>query len=366
MSGFVFDLIISSSQAYNQVGMFFGAMICLRLGGLILVNSLYWRVHAIRALGTIIGVTTENNLYTPVYRYTLPGMQTCEARSDTGSNLVRGKETGRVVPLLISPHNPSEARQANSYSLELIGALIIAPGLWLGYIALTAYPITPMTWIIGVTLLVYLLERAYRIFVPKGQHLSIAQWKTLPHTDEMRAIDLTKVRPIEELSPTNQTNNDRPQSRRAVPILIVFAVILLGIGIYQSTFIAHLETTGLRAQGEVVRLKEEYNNGHYNYFAIVRYRAANNMTVQFKDEFGSNPPSHRVGEKVTVLYLPDNLSKAIIDRGMFWNWSIPAILFLFFACVVGIVVWVLRVPQYPPAARLPGKGSNGPVIPVSG
>ena len=81
----------------------------------------------------------------------------------------------------------------------------------------------------------------------------------------------------------------RPQSRRAVPILIVFAVILLGIGIYQSTFIAHLETTGLRAQGEVVRLKEEYNNGHYNYFAIVRCRAANNMTVQFKDEFGSNP-----------------------------------------------------------------------------
>jgi len=112
----VFDLIISSSQAFNQVGMFFGAMICLGLGGLILVNSLYWRVHAIRALGTIIGVTTKNNLYIPVYRYTLPGMQTCEARSDTGSNSTRGKETGRVVPLLISPVASENSVQIDSRS----------------------------------------------------------------------------------------------------------------------------------------------------------------------------------------------------------------------------------------------------------
>jgi Protein of unknown function (DUF3592) len=312
--------------------MFFGAMICLGLGGLILANSLYWRVHAIRALGTIIGVMTNNDLYIPVYRYTLSG-QTCEARSNTASNSACGKETGRVVPLLISPHNPTEARQANSYSLEVIGTLIIAPGLLLGYVALTAYPITPMTWIMGIILVVYFLERAYRIFVSKGQHLSIAQWKTLAHSDEMGTIDLTKVRPIEELNPTNQRKDERQQSRWAVPILSLFAVILLGIGIYQSTLIARLETMGLRAQGEVVRLKEEHNNGHYDYFAIVRYRAANNMTVQFKDELGSNPPSHRVGDKVTVLYLPDDLSKAIfgtVRYPQFCFYSLPALLHYFF------------------------------------
>lgn len=64
----VFEFVLSSTQAFNQVGMFFGAMACLGLGGLILVNSLYWRVHAVRALGTIIGVTTKKNLYFPVYR----------------------------------------------------------------------------------------------------------------------------------------------------------------------------------------------------------------------------------------------------------------------------------------------------------
>jgi hypothetical protein len=342
----VFDFVLSSTQAFNQVGMFFGAMACLGLGGLILANSLYWRVHAVRSLGTIIGVTTEKNLYFPVYRYALPGMQTCEARCDSGSNLVRGKETGRVVPLLISPHNPTEAREANSYSMEIIGILIIAPGLWLAYTALTAYPITAMTWIMGIALLIYLLERGYRVLFVKGQHVSVEQWKALAHTNQRSVIDLTKVRPIEELTAANQSNtenNGRQQSKWAIPLLIVFAIILLCVGIYQSAMIARLEMAGVRAPGEVIRLKEESSSGHYNYFPVVRFRAANSMTIQFKDEVGSNPPSYRVGDKVTVLYLPDHLSTAIIDRGVLWNWAIPAIVFLFFAGVVGILVWMLRV-----------------------
>jgi hypothetical protein len=52
----VFEFFISAGQAYNQVGMFIGAIVCLGLGGLILGNSLYWRIHALRASGTIIGV----------------------------------------------------------------------------------------------------------------------------------------------------------------------------------------------------------------------------------------------------------------------------------------------------------------------
>jgi hypothetical protein len=64
------------------------------LGGLILGNSLYWRVHALRASGVIIGVTAKNGMYAPVYRYTLPDAQTHEAQSDTSSGTTRGTETG--------------------------------------------------------------------------------------------------------------------------------------------------------------------------------------------------------------------------------------------------------------------------------
>ena len=63
----MFDLIFQGAQAYNQVGFFIGAVVCLGIGGLILGNSLYWRVHALRAQGTVIGVIANGGAYIPVY-----------------------------------------------------------------------------------------------------------------------------------------------------------------------------------------------------------------------------------------------------------------------------------------------------------
>jgi hypothetical protein len=90
----MFNFIFSSIQAYTQIGLFLGALVCVGLGGLILGNSLYWRAHALRASGVIIGVTVKNGMYAPVYRYTLPDGQTHEAQSDTSSGTTRGTETG--------------------------------------------------------------------------------------------------------------------------------------------------------------------------------------------------------------------------------------------------------------------------------
>jgi hypothetical protein len=53
----MFNFIFSSVQAYNQVGLLLGALFCLGLGGLILGNDPYWRLHAFRASGVIIKKT---------------------------------------------------------------------------------------------------------------------------------------------------------------------------------------------------------------------------------------------------------------------------------------------------------------------
>ena len=145
----MFNLIVSGIQAYNQIGMFVGAVICLGIGGLLLGSSLYWRVHAIRAAATIIGVSKEGGSYYPVYRYRLPDGQFHEAKSDTGSSSLSGMETGRAVRLMVSAHKPNEARENGNYLLDIIGIAFVAPGVWLGYTALTLYPITPMTWADG-------------------------------------------------------------------------------------------------------------------------------------------------------------------------------------------------------------------------
>ena len=194
----MFTLVADVSHAFNQVGLFFGALACLGLGGLMLGHSLYWRLHAQRATGTVIGVIERGGLYTPVYRYTLSDGETHEAKSDTRSSSPRGKETGRVVPLLISPHDPGQVQEATSYLSEAIGLVLAIPGVWLGYIALTAYPVTWMTWVMAAVMAIYLAERGHRILIPKGQRLSIAQWRA-QHGLGTSAIDQSAVVPVETI-----------------------------------------------------------------------------------------------------------------------------------------------------------------------
>jgi hypothetical protein len=344
------NFIFESIQAYNQVGFFIGALIFLGFGGFILGDAFYWRIHALRASGTIIGVIANNGVYVPVYRYALQDGQTHLAKSNTGSSSVQDKKTGRIVPLMISAHNPTKAQEANSYLFDIIGIVFFVPGLWLAYTALTAYPITRMTWIMAVAMLVYLAERGYRILIPKGQRLSVAEWRKQHHVDET-TIDLAEVKPIENIVSAPDVQQARQKqlqnNKKVAPFLAVFAVILVAVGIYQSKKIARLEVSGLRAPGQVVSLKDEYSSGggggHYSYYAIVRFSTDKNVTLEFKDNVGSNPPSHRPGDKVTVLYLPDNPQReAIIDRGIWWNWAIPGIVFLFAAFIVLILIGILR------------------------
>ena len=90
--------------------------------------------------GTVIGVIANGGAYIPVYRYTSADGQSHVAKSDTGSGWVRGKETGRVVPLMISAHNPTQAREASGHLLDLVGLVFAVPGVLFGYIGAHRLP----------------------------------------------------------------------------------------------------------------------------------------------------------------------------------------------------------------------------------
>jgi len=351
----LFDLFASATEAYQQVGLFLGALICLGLGGLLLGNALYWRLHALRATGTIIGVIPQGGTYLPVYRYTLPDGQSHEAKSDTGSSSVAGKQTGRVVKLLISAHDPTSARPADSHLFDILGLALLVPGAVLAYIAVAHYPVTKMTWIMAALLILYAVLHGRRIFIPKAQRVSIAEWRQ-QHGLGAAGLDLTQVKRIEELVPQaqlqQQAATQRQQMRRWAPFIALAAVALAALAVWQGMRLAHLEAAGLRAPGEVVSLKEEWSSGsgsssgHYTYYPIVRFSTPDNARIEFKDSIGSNPPSHRAGDKVTVLYLAENpRANAMIDRGLFWNWAIPAAILAGALLLAGIFIGMLRAPR---------------------
>jgi hypothetical protein len=222
------------------------------------------------------------------------------------------------------------------------------PGVLFGYTALTAYPITRMTWIMAAAMLFYLGERAWRVLIPKGRRLSVEEWRR-QHNIGQTTLDLTNVKPIETLVSAPEVAQARLKQSQSyktiVPILAAVAVLLLGIGVFQSLRISRLEAQGLRAQGQVVRLNSEHGSGSNGstYYPVVQFRTQMNSTVEFKDSVGTNPPSHRAGDKVTVLYLPgDPQRQAIIDRGFVLNWAIPGIVFLFAAGLAVLCIAMRR------------------------
>jgi hypothetical protein len=350
----MFDLIFGGAQAYQQVGLFVGALVCFGLGAVILGNAVYWHLHALRVTGTIIGVVADGGMYAPVYRYTAPDGQTHEAKSNISSSSPAGKETGRVVPLLVSPHNPADAQQAGIRSLDsifiLAGCVMMLCGIWLGYTAITAYPVTRMTWVMAVAMAVYFAWHIRGSLTPGARRPfmeALKQWRDLRVP---AGVDLTRVQPIESLVSAADLQRtaaqQSKQSRWAVPIVAVFAVILFAVAIYQGKRTAHLEANGLRAEGQVASLKLESSSGSHGsatYYPVVRFRTETKALVEFKDSVGSNPPSYRVGDKVTVLYLADDPRReAIIDRGPFWNWAIPGFLLLGALLLLGFLLAMVR------------------------
>jgi hypothetical protein len=339
----MFDLLVSGIQAYNQVGFFFGSWIFLTIGGLLAGNAFYWRVHSLRAAGTIIGVVPNGKLYAPVYRYTLADGQTHVAKANISSNMVHGMATGRTVRLLVSPHNPSDARQAGDWTGEIIGLVFLLPGAWLGWTALTAFPMTPMTGLMAAGFVAYFAERGLRTFKRNGPHISISEWLALIRQGVATDVDMADVKPIESLVPPDAlkaTWRDRLRAHRKVAwVPAILAIVLLFIGFNRGEYALQLEAQGIHVPGVVAEYAETDNaNGHWAYYAVVHFRVPG-ATIQFRDSVGGNPPPLRLREAVTVLYIPGAPWTAIVDRGPLLNMLFPELLL----AGAGIGAWLAAV-----------------------
>jgi hypothetical protein len=340
----MFETLISGMQAFNQIGAFMAAFVLIAIGGVIFASALYSRLHDLRAEGSIIGVihtksSKGGDVYTPVYRYTLPDGSTHEAKSGISSGLTRGKETGRIVPLLVSPDRPSQAREAGSYVFDVIGVVFFLPGILFAYVAFTAYPVTKMTWAMGALLLLWIAYHAHKLIIPREQRPSLEEWRRQHGMAAKKpSFDLKDVKPIEEIISSPEGAKARSRNRKLAPLMGLVAVACFCGSLYTGFETSKMETYGLRTEGTVIRLREQYSSNsdgnRYTYYPVVSFRTQEKRRIEFEDRVGSNPPGYRAGDKVTVLYLAGNPQvKAMIDRGI-WNWIAPLGL-LAFAVIMG-------------------------------
>lgn len=175
---------------------------------------------------------------------------------------------------------------------------------------------------------VYLGWKAHKIILPKDRRLSPADWRTKQAATRRAGLETSPVMPIEEVPPPQlgpvRLQQQRTTMRIAAPLLILIGLAMIGGGCYLGQKLDTLLKEGLRAPGQVVEMAASHDSDGSSYHAVVRFTDGAGAQHRFHDKVGSNPPSHVVGDAVTVLYRrEDPEASAIIDRGWL-NWLPPA------------------------------------------
>lgn len=97
------------------------------------------------------------------------------------------------------------------------------------------------------------------------------------------------------------------------PLILALGIGLIVLGAYLAWRKHSMVLRGHLSDGEVVELiPHTGSKGGVSYSLRVTYAAANGSQSDFVTTFSSNPPTHRLHEKVRVVYYDDGTSPDIL------------------------------------------------------
>ncbi len=122
-------------------------------------------------------------------------------------------------------------------------------------------------------------------------------------------------------------SRQRVRQYRSVGLLFgAIGLLQVGVGVGVGARTQRFVERAASAEGTVTELVRSRSSSSSSptYRSVVRFTAANGEPIEFESTFGSNPPSHRTGDRVTVLYDPDLPQRARI-RSFGSLWFLPLI-----------------------------------------
>ena len=94
--------------------------------------------------------------------------------------------------------------------------------------------------------------------------------------------------------------------------LIVFGIALIFWAVLQFNDTKDFIANGNKTTATVIELIEEYDEGSSTYTPVFKYINELDETITFESSVSSNPPSYRVGDVESIIYMP-NTDDARID-----------------------------------------------------
>jgi Protein of unknown function (DUF3592) len=128
-------------------------------------------------------------------------------------------------------------------------------------------------------------------------------------------------------------------------VFLGLGVVILVIGVVLVADTARFVAGAERVTGEVIDLsRDEDDEGGVTFHPVVRFTTADGRTVEFVSPSGSSPPSHSEGDRVEVLYDPDDPQDAQLS-GFIDLWLDSVVAFgigVGFIVVSGFVLFLTR------------------------
>ena len=263
-----------------------------------------------------------------------------------------------VLWQILTPWRQRRKKRRTAYILTAQQAIVLQPG-WFGKLTLTAYPVHPgmvkerESAADGSGSLVF----GYRTVHGKNGPRQIGQgFLSVPCLQQVSEIldSLTAGEQPVSMSAETERNATPPAGKKStagVVIGCIFALIGLGVLIFACSLgyeACQKAENGVTVQGKVVSLKRERSSGRRSsgttYYPVFRFTAQDGKEYRVEHNQGSNPPAWKKGEKVELIYLPDDPQSAVPNT--FWGkYGVTVFLLIFgsgFAGIGGCVAWSSR------------------------
>jgi len=155
-----------------------------------------------------------------------------------------------------------------------------------------------------------------------------------PGKDIQKHVEL--IDDLQNLQPVRLNQNRK--FKLAGTIFTIIGIAAIGLALYLGADRARFLAIAQKTEGEVTELnlttsRENNSMNRRNnrnrearlYYPVVEFKVpGSDHTQSFEHETGSSTPAYSAGDKVYVLYNPENPDEAIIDEGIM-NWLLPGI-----------------------------------------
>jgi hypothetical protein len=329
----MFEALFVGASLFEAAVWFVGGLLFGGIGLAFFVDSLLFRRRAVKKRARILGVIGKKQrkggqiTYWPVYEHMRDDAALIQTRASTSGSLA-GNLPGSFRDVLVDPDDPYDVRSLTPVGM-IVGVVCLAAGAGLFAISNTVNENMGMVSLTAIALIGVMAAKAI-VTSKRGKPIARGRFKQKlfekrkKKRKKKRIPDLSKILTREDqLAALRKLDSAR---RKWLPLVALLGIGVLAFGIWRGRDLVVLQSIGSRAEGTVVRIESKSNPGsegsQTTYYSVVRFETANGREVTFRDSIGSSHPIDKRGEIVGVIYSPEDLEHAIIDRGI-WNWAIP-------------------------------------------